>query len=243
MACCGQSTCACILEEGVGIEITGSGTATDPYVITSTVTDLSQFLRVVDTTTVNLTLSGTGTTEDPLELRAYSTLRLTDLSDVDDPSGGPAVGESPVWVGSGADGHWEFDVPPPSPAGATNVDNGLSGIGSVGDPVVVETSGVWGVGALSGLGVDSTIGLEIYVDSAGDLRTEPVLPDWDDITGKPTSFTPDPAATYLSAQITDLSTVGNAAKVNGIKISSTSTSVTPPSSPTTGDLWFFPKGS
>lgn len=242
--CCGQSTCACILNAGAGIEVTGVGTANDPYVITSTVTDLSAFLQVNDTPTIDLILTGTGTIGDPLSLRAISTIKMTDLKDVNDPSGGPAVGESPVWVGAGSAGHWEFLIPPPSPAGATNVSNGLSGVGSVGDPVKVETSGVWGSGSLAGLGGDSTIGLPVYIDSAGKVRAKPVdAPAWASITGKPTYFTPDPSATYTVSQITDLTTNGNAAKVNGIKISSTSTSVTAPSSPTAGDLWFFPKGA
>jgi hypothetical protein len=244
MSCCGHSGCACILEAGAGVSVLGSGTPTDPYVIASTVTDLSAFLQVQDTPSVNLQLTGTGTTGDPLVLRAVSTLALTQLSDVDDPSGGPSVGEVPVWVGAGADGHWEFQDPPIAPAGATNVDNGLSGVGSVGDPVIIETSGVWGVGPLAGLGGDSTIGLPIYVDSAGDIRTAPVTSflTWAAISGKPSTFAPS-AHTHTSAEITDLSTVGNAAKVNGIKITSTATSVTPPSSPSAGDLWFFPKGS
>lgn len=243
MSCCTGSGCACIVEAGAGIAVTGSGTPTDPYVIVSTVVDLSQFLRVVDTTSINLTLTGTGTADDPLTLRAASTLKLTELADVDDPSGGPSVGESPVWVGSGSDGHWEFQTPPPAPAGATNVENGLSGIGSVGSPVRIETSGVWGAGALSGLGGDSTIGLEIYVDSNGDIRAEPVgSPAWADITGKPSTFTPS-AHTHTASQITDLSTAGNAWKVNGIRIFSTDNSVTPPTSPSTSDLWFFPEGT
>lgn len=241
--CCGNSGCSCIIDAGAGVAVTGSGTPTDPYVIASTVTDLSGFLQVIDTESVNLQLTGTGTLEDPLQLRAISTLKMTDLKDVSDPGGGPVVGESPVWTGSGSDGHWEFKIPPPSPAGATNVGPGLGGVGSVGDPVVVEYSGVWGSGPLAGLGGDSTIGLAVYVDSAGKIRAQPVsAPAWTSITGKPSTFPPDPSATYTASQITDLSTNGNAAKVNGIKISSTDTSVTPPSSPTHGDLWFFKKG-
>lgn len=240
--CCGKSTCSCIINAGSGIEVTGSGTATDPYVITSSVNDLSQYLRVEDTTTVNMSLTGTGTDGDPLVLRAVSLLRLTELSDVQDPSGGPSVGEVPVWVGSGEDGHFEFQTPPVAPAGATNVTNGLSGIGSVGDPVKIETSGTWGLGVLAGYGGDSTIGAPIYVDSNGDIRSQPLgAVAWADITGKPATFPPS-AHTHTASQITDQNNI-NAGKVNGIKLSSTPTSVTAPASPTTGDLWFFPKDS
>ena len=244
MACCGSSGgCSCIINAGAGISVAGSGTVTDPYVVTSTVIDLSQFLVVQDTTSVNLTLTGTGIENDPLVLRATSTLRMTELLDVEDPSGGPAVGEVPIWVGSGSDGHWEFQPPPPSPAGAVNAGNGISGIGSVPDPLKIEFSGVWGAGSLAGLGGDSTIGLPIYLDSNGDIRARPVSnPTWTDIQNKPTTFTPS-THTHTASQITDLSTNGNAARVNGIKITSTATSVTAPSSPSALDLWFFPKGS
>ena len=243
MSCCGGGACACIVNAGNGIEVTGSGTPNDPYLIASTVGGLADLLRVRDTSSVNLVLTGSGSQGDPLELQAISTLRLSELADVDDPSGGPSVGESPVWVGAGSEGHWEFQTPPPAPAGAVNVENGLYGIGDVSDPIGVSTSGVWGSGALSGLGGDSTIGLEIYVDSAGELRAEPVgTPDWGDITGKPSTFPPS-SHTHPVADLTDLSTNGNAARVNGIKISSTATSGSPPSSPSVGDLWFFPKDS
>lgn len=243
MACCSSSKCSCILQEGTGINITGSGTTNDPYVIEATLIDLQNFLRVADTPTVNLTLTGSGTEENPLELRAYATMRITDLLDVDDPGSGPSVGESLVWVGAGADGHWEFDTLPPAPAGAVNAEDGISGDGTIGDPLTIEFSGVWGVGDLAGLGGDSTIGLPIYLDSNGDIRAKPVgNPDWANITGKPATFTPS-AHTHPVADLTDLSINGNAARVNGIKVSSTANSITPPSSPAVGDLWFFPEGS
>lgn len=244
MSCCGQATCACILEPGTGIQVTGSGTPTDPYVIASTVTDLSTFLQVQDTTSVNLSLVGSGVEGDPLVLRAYSTLALTQLADVQDPAGGPSVGEVPVWVGSGSDGHWEFQAPPPSPAGAVNVSTGLEGIGSVGDPIAVAVSGEWGVAPLDTYGGDSTVGLVVYEDSNGELRAQPVgNPSWSSITGKPATFPPS-AHTHVAADITDQQNI-NAGKVGGIRLYSTPNSVTPPSSPTpaAGDLWFFPKGT
>lgn len=230
------------MRAGLGIEITGSGTPTDPYEVASSLNDLGELFRVADTTSVNLTLTGTGSVGDPLELRATSTLKLTDLTDVLDPSGGPSVGEVPVWVGSGSDGRWEFQVPPPSPAGAVNVTSGISGVGSFGDPIKVEVSGVWGVGSLAGLGGDSTIGLAVYIDSAGKVRARPVgAPTWADVTGKPATFPPS-SHTHLAADITDQANL-NAGRVNSIRISSTATSVTPPAAPAAGDLWFFPKGT
>jgi hypothetical protein len=181
---------------------------------------------------------------DPLILRAYSTLELTELADVRDPSGGPSIGESPVWTGSGSDGHWEFKTPPAAPAGAVNVENGLYGVGSAEDPIGGSTSGSWGSGVLSGLGGDSTIGLVIYLDSNDELRAQPVgSPSWASITGKPATFPPS-LHTHVAADITDPQNL-NVGKVNGVRIYSTATSVTPPSSPTpaAGDVWVFPKGS
>lgn len=232
-----------IIEQGSGITVSGSGTPSDPYIVSTTFANLNQFIRVQDSPSVDLQLTGTGSTSDPLTIRAVSTLKLTDLTDVQDPSGAPAVGESPVWTGVGAAAHWEFKLPPSNPSGSVNVDNGLSGSGAAGDPIEVATSGVWGSGSLSGLGSDSTIGQAIYVDSAGKLRAQPGSSvAWAAITGKPSYFPVDPSTTWSASNITNQNLL-NAGKVNGIKISSTDTSVTPPSSPTHGDLWFFPKGA
>lgn len=238
---CGPG-CVSILKPGTGITITGSGTPNDPYIIASEFNSLAAFIRVEDTTSVNLSLTGSGTTDDPLTLRAVSILKLTELADVADPGGGPVVGEVPVWVGAGSAGHWEFQAPPVTPAGSVNVSNGISGTGSVGSPIAVKTSGVWGTAPLDTYGGDSTVGAPIYVDSAGNLRSQPIgSPAWTSITGKPTTFPPS-AHTHVAADITDQSNL-NAGKVNGVKVSSTSTSSTPPSSPSTGDLWFYPAGS
>lgn len=231
-----------IVVAGDGITVTGSGTVADPYVVESSFSTLNQFFQVRDSSSVDLSLTGTGTVADPLLLRAVSTLKMTDLKDVNDPSGGPAVGESPVWTGAGSAGHWEFSLPPVSPAGSVNVSNGISGIGTVGSPIAIKTSGTWGSGVLAGLGSDSTIGAPTYIDSAGNLRSQPILVDYSAVTGKPTYFPVDPATTWPAGNITSQSSL-NAGKVNGIKISSTANSVTAPSSPTAGDLWFFPKGT
>lgn len=244
MSCsCGTHADSFIVKSGPGIKVTGSGTPNDPYLVTSLTNDLSNFFRVQDTPTVDLNFTGSGTANDPILLVANSRLALTGLSDVADPGGSPAIGESPVWVGSGSSGHWEFQIPPISPAGATNVTGGLQGTGAPGDPVTIKTSGTWGVGPLAGLGADTTIGAVVYVDATGKVRSQPATSvAWDGITGKPTVFPPD-VHTHTVSQISDLTTNGNAAKVNGVKISSTLTSAVPPASPTVGDLWFFPKGS
>jgi hypothetical protein len=224
---------------GDGIDIEGSGTPTDPFIISAELLDFEGLFTIEDTDTVNLILTGSGVTGDPFLLRAQATIPVEGLSNIYDLAG-PAVGESIVYMGSG---QWEFAALPPSPAGATNVENGLSGVGSVGDPVKVETSGVWGVGALSGLGGDSTIGLPIYVDSAGDLRARPALTTvaWGDVTGKPTTFTPA-AHTHPVSELTDLTTNGSVRNVDGKRVTIQATSAMPASA---GALHvvLFPKGS
>lgn len=243
--CGGAATCSCLIQGGPGIAVTGSGTQGNPYLITADLPDFADILRVRDTSTVNLSLFGSGTANDPFQLQADATVRLQDLSDVADPQNGPSAGEVPVWVGPSSTGHWEFQVPPPSPAGAVNVEQGLLGIGTAPDPIRLATSGVWGSGPLAGLGSDSTIGLEVYIDSAGKVRARPVSAGaavtWATLPGKPATFPPSAHPT-LAADIT----AAEQAKLNvgfiaGKRIYSTPGNSTPPTSPAPalGDIWVY----
>lgn len=246
MACkgCGSSSiCACSIVAGQGITIEGTGTPTNPYIVTASILDLTGVLRVRDTETVDLTLIGSGTTSDPFEIRANSSLKLTQLQDVADPSGGPAVGESLVWVGVGLEGHWEYGTLPPAPAGAVNAADGIDGIGSVGDPLVLAAAAVWGAGELADLGGDSTIGLPVYVDSSGKVRAKPVATSvaWSAVSGKPTTFPPN-AHSHVAANITDQVNL-DVGKINGRRITVTATSTTPPPVASPLDIWLFPEGS
>lgn len=63
---CGGATCSCLITPGSNVTITGAGSSTNPYVISSTGT----VLTVTDTATIDLTLTGAGTTTSPLALRA-----------------------------------------------------------------------------------------------------------------------------------------------------------------------------
>lgn len=243
--CCGTSNSSTTqVNAGDGIRITGSGTPTNPFVIESDLPDFASSIKVRDTETVNMTLTGSGNVGDPFEIRAESTLRLSQLTDVNDPQGGPSIGESPVWVGTGAAGHWEFGTLPPAPAGAVNVTNGVTGVGSVELPIGVATSGVWGAGSLAGLGTDSTVGLATYIDSAGKLRAKPVGSiSWASIPDKPTSFPPSQHGHNASDIPLAQQALLNVGKVNGRTIVSTANSSTPPANPAALDLWFFPKGT
>lgn len=62
MARCGcNGSCSCKLIAGRGAQVTGSGSISDPYVISS----FPMSLSVLDTPTVNLTLTGDGSQGNP----------------------------------------------------------------------------------------------------------------------------------------------------------------------------------
>lgn len=225
--CCGQGSCSCLIQGGDGIVVSGSGAPNDPYIVKADFPDFSDLLTVQDTDSVNMNIQGSGIENDPFVLSASATLKLTALADVSDPQGGPAIGEVPTWVGAGAAGHWEFQTPPPAPAGAVNVSNGISGVGSAPDPIKVATSGVWGTGPLAGLGSDSTIGAPIYIDSAGKVRSAPLSSSvsWANVTGKPTEFVPA-AHTHQPADILNQDQLLGAGGIRNFPIQITQTEVT-----------------
>jgi|SRR6478735_7338597 len=202
MATCGEGTCSCLVRGGAGILVSGGGTQQNPYIIAMDNPGLSDSLQINDTDSINLTLLGAGTPLDPFILSGVATVKMTQLVDIQDPEGGPSAGEVPTFVGSGGTGHFEFKTPPPAPAGSVNVGQGLGGVGSALDPIYVKT-----VGAAGG----PTTGLEVYVDSAGNLRATPqtaTAVDWSTITGKPSTFPPsahNQAATTITVTTSGMS--------------------------------------
>lgn len=195
MASCGEGVCSCLIQGGDGIVVTGSGTKANPYKVTRDNPGLADSLRVNDTDTVNMSLFGSGTVGDPFVLSAVATMKLQQLSDVQDPQGGPIAGDVPVFVGAGVTGHFEFQPPPATPAGSVNVGAGLGGTGAAITPLYVKT-----VNAPGG----PNTGLEVYVDADGNLRAvnpTSTAVDWANITGKPSTFTPGPH-THAAADIT-----------------------------------------
>lgn len=184
--CAGGGTCSCLVQGGPNITVTGAGSATNPYVVTSTAT-LAGALVTVDTDTVDMHAVGSGTTDDPYVVSADAAISVEGLTDVD--ASDLAVGDVLVWDGD----TWVTAPPPVAPAGAVNVGAGLSGDGSAATPIKAATSGTWGVAPLAGLGSDSLVGQPIYVDSNGQLRAAPLDTSalhvqWANVDGKPATF-------------------------------------------------------
>lgn len=128
--CCG-STCACKMEAGTHMVITGTGSAQDPFILSSDVD-----LTVQDNTTFDMSLSGSGTTVDPwiLSVAFAGTAQLDDLPDVSDTA--PTNGQVLAWNSSTQ--LWEPTAPTTAPTGAVNHDTSLDGDGSPGDPLQVQ---------------------------------------------------------------------------------------------------------
>lgn len=182
MANCGQASCGCRVEGGAGIDVSGSGSLDNPYRIE--LSDLGSTLAVQSTPTVALSLYGSGNTQNPYTISAVATVRVQDLTDVEDPEGAPAIGDTLVWVnpGTGEPARFEFRPPPANP-GAVEVGDGVQGDGTLANPIELRLIGTSAGGP--------TTGQEVYVDSAGNLRaTAPAVAavSWDSITGKPANF-------------------------------------------------------
>jgi len=62
---CAGGRCSCGVVAGDGIEVTGSGETTNPYVVTAVGLPLTGQLTVADTPSLNLTLIGEGTVNEP----------------------------------------------------------------------------------------------------------------------------------------------------------------------------------
>lgn len=159
-----DGVCQCRIVSGGGVNIGGSGTSNDPYVISA---DPTVPLDAVDTPTVNMELSGDGTTGDPYVLSSEATVSMGDLTDVTAP--GPADGDTLVWSVD----HWQPQPPSTVPPGSVSTGTGLAGDGSQANPISVRTSGTWGIPPLDTYGTDDTIGAPTYIDSEGNIRTLP----------------------------------------------------------------------
>jgi hypothetical protein len=127
-----------------GVSVTGSGSAANPYIVS---TELN--LQAIDTPTVDMTVSGSGSVADPYLLSAVALLSLDDLTDVN--TAGATTGQV---LARQSDGSYKLVPPATASAGTIAVGNGLSGDGSSGAPLAVKLA------PSSGLLLDGT-GLKV----------------------------------------------------------------------------------
>ena len=143
---CGTGTCSCVVKAANdSVSVVGNGSPTRPYLIGVPGGNPLLNLDVVDSPTLDLTISGSGTATDKRRIQGQATQSLTNLKDV---VGTPTEGEIPVWRGT----HWEFEA-----------------AAAAGLPL----SGSWGTAPLDKYGTDSLQGREIYLDVNNQLRTKP----------------------------------------------------------------------
>lgn len=94
---CASNVCTCTLIGGVGMSVAGSGTETDPYILTG----VPAKLQVIDSPSIDLTLTGNGADTTPYQLRAdvavagLTTIQVADSGSVDLTLTGTGTGADP----------------------------------------------------------------------------------------------------------------------------------------------------
>jgi hypothetical protein len=117
-----------VVTAGTGVAVTGSGSSTDPFVISG---DIGQ-VAVQDTSTIDLTLTGTGVASDPYVISGVAHVLLAQLGDVS--TAGSATG---YVLAQQASGSYAFVPPTTAPAGTISHDTSLAGDGSSGNQLKV----------------------------------------------------------------------------------------------------------
>jgi len=133
MPCCGgaSGTCSCKIESGGGVSITGTGTASDPFVLT-----VDASLEGVDNVTFDASVIGAGSELDPyrFEVNFAATAKLDHIPDVEAPT--PTNGQVLGWDNTLL--RWTPRAPTTAAAGSVLSGDGLIGDGSVGSPLAVS---------------------------------------------------------------------------------------------------------
>lgn len=134
MARCGGATCVCKFSADTDTHVTvsGSGSQTDPFVIS-----LDVELTVDDGAGVDLSLGGSGVAGDPWVISAsLDKSHLNDLVDIN--AAAPTNGQVLGW--NAAAGKWQPQAATTAAAGSVLTANGLTGNGSAGSPLDVRVS-------------------------------------------------------------------------------------------------------
>ena len=148
--CCGGASCSCVIEGAGHIQIEGTGSPADPFVIA---TDVD--VDVVDNTVFNLTLGGIGTTAAPwtFEVAFAPTAKLDHLPDVN--ASTPTNAQVLGW--DAATSMWTPRAPTTAAAGTVTHDTSLAGDGSAGAALQVNEDPARMLGTTgAGLGLSDT---------------------------------------------------------------------------------------
>jgi hypothetical protein len=141
MSRCGGGSCTCLVKAGEGAAVSGSGTYSDPYMVTARASGVT---TVLDTSTIDLSITGSGSPSDPYSIVADLSANLADLLDVGPAT--PTTGQVLGWNGSA----WVPVAAATATPGLINTGCGLTGDGSSGSPLAVVTDPVRGIQCSSG---------------------------------------------------------------------------------------------
>lgn len=129
MARCGCSgtTCSCKVTGAGLVQVTGSGSSANPYIIS-----VEQAITVLDSSSIDFTITGTGSSGDPYVITGDATLNVGDLVDMDD-----SANTAGNVIAIQGDGSYALVPPATATPGAINTGNGIEGDGSGGDPLTI----------------------------------------------------------------------------------------------------------
>jgi hypothetical protein len=129
--CCGGASCSCVIQPGNSVDITGTGSSSDPFVISADVG-----VAVRDNLVFDLVLTGLGTELTPWTIEAHfaPSAKLNDLPDV--VATAPTNGQ--VLAFDSASQTWKPAAPTSAASGAVSHDTSLAGDGSVGTPLQIQ---------------------------------------------------------------------------------------------------------
>lgn len=175
---CAGSSCSCKIVGGAGITVEGNGTIGSPYTIIAQSQAITGLIDVDSTSTVDLTITGQGTTPDPYLIQANVNLSLSDLDDV--VATLPNSNQVLAWNAQAQ--RW-YPMTLPSGGGG-----GGGGTGTV--------------SSINGETPDAFGNVQVSAADVG-ARANTWVPDWTDIPNRPTSFPPS-THTHTIANVTSL---------------------------------------